>query len=72
MTSNPNTGKHFLHNLKKLTGSRIRPLQQLWIEEIERSIERVEYWSHTKLSDEWADAVKPSRKRTLFRRDSSS
>ena len=72
LSSDPNLGQRFLHNLNQLIGSRIRPLQQLWIEEIERSIERVEYWSHTKLSDEWADAVKPSRKRGLLRRHTPS
>jgi CRP/FNR family transcriptional regulator len=72
LSSDPNLGQHFLHNLNQLIGSRIRPLQQLWIEEIERSIERVEYWSHSKLSDEWADAVKPSRKRGPLRRNTPS
>ncbi len=72
LSSDPNLGQRFLRNLNQLIGSRIRPLQQLWVEEIERSIERVEYWSHTKLSDEWADAVKPSRKRGLLRRHTSS
>jgi len=72
LASDPNLGQRFLHNLNQLIGSRIRPLQQMWIEEIERSIERVEYWSHTKLSDEWADAVKPSRKRGRSRRDTPS
>jgi CRP-like cAMP-binding protein len=72
LSSDPILGQHFLHNLNQLIGSRIRPLQQLWIEEIERSIERVEYWSHSKLSDEWADAVKPSRKRGPLRRNTPS
>jgi CRP-like cAMP-binding protein len=72
MDSDPNLGHHFSRNLNQLIGSRIRPLQQLWIEEIERSIERVEYWSNTKLSDEWADAVKPARKGALWRRHTPS
>jgi CRP-like cAMP-binding protein len=72
LSSDPTLGQRFLHNLNQLIGSRIRPLQQLWIEEIERSIERVEYWSHSKLSDEWADAVKPSRKRGPLRRNTPS
>jgi CRP-like cAMP-binding protein len=70
--SNPNLGQRFLHNLNQLIGSRVRSLQRLWIEEVERSIERVEYWSQTKLSEEWADAVKSSRKRALFRRPTPS
>jgi len=72
MSSHPNLGQRFLQNLNQLIGSRIRPLQQLWIEEIERSIERVEYWSHTKLGDEWADAVQSSRKRVPRRGHRSS
>jgi CRP-like cAMP-binding protein len=72
MSSDPNLGHRFLHNLNQLIGSRIRPLLQLWIAEIERSTERVEYWSQTKLGDEWADAVKPSRKGGLWRRKPSS
>jgi CRP-like cAMP-binding protein len=72
MSSDPNLGQRLLQNLNQLIGSRIRPLQQLWIEEIERSIERVEYWSHTKLGDEWADAVQSSRKRVPRRGHRSS
>ena len=63
MSSDPNLGHRFSHNLNQLIGGRIRALQQLWIEEVERSMERVEYWSHTKLSDEWADAIEPHHKR---------
>ena len=62
MSSDLNLGQRFWRNLNQLIGSRIRPLQQLWIEEVERSIARVNYWSHTKLSDEWADAIKSPRK----------
>ncbi len=69
MSSDLNLGQRFWRNLNQLIGSRIRPLQQLWIEEVERSIERVNYWSHTKLSDEWADAIKPSRKRNHWWRN---
>ena len=68
MSSDLNLGQRFWRNLNQLIGSRIRPLQQLWIEEVERSMERVEYWSHNKLSDEWADAIEPHRKRVLWRR----
>ena len=63
MSSDLNLGQRFWRNLNQLIGSRIRPLQQLWIEEVERSIGRVNYWSHTKLSDEWADAIKSPGKR---------
>ena len=72
MSSDPNLGHRFSHNLNQLIGGRIRALQQLWIEEVERSMERVDYWSHTKLSDELADAIKPSRKRVLWRRHTST
>jgi len=68
LASNPSFGKPFLRNLTQLIGSRIRPLLELWIEEIERSIERVEFWSRTKLADEWADAVGRPRGRALSRR----
>jgi CRP/FNR family transcriptional regulator len=69
MSSDLNLGQRFWRNLNQLIGSRIRPLQQLWIEEIERYIERVNYWSHTKLSDEWADAIKSPRKRNHWWRN---
>ncbi len=72
LASNPSFGQRFLHNLNQLIGSRIPPLLELWIEEIERSIERVEYWSRTKLADEWADAVGNPRNRALLGRDKSS
>jgi CRP-like cAMP-binding protein len=63
MSSDPKLGHRFSRNLNQLIGSRIRALQQLWIEEVERSISRVDYWTHTKLGDEWLEAVKPPRKR---------
>ena len=63
MSSDPSLGHRFSRNLSRLIGSRIRALQRLWIEEVERSISRVDYWSHTKLSDEWADAIQPPRER---------
>ena len=68
MAADPNLGHRFSRNLNQLIGSRIRALQQLWIEEVERSIERITYWSHTELSDEWADAVERPRKRIFWRR----
>jgi CRP-like cAMP-binding protein len=71
MSSDPNLGHRFSRNLNQLIGSRIRALQALWIEEVERSMERVAYWSHTELSDQWAEAMHPSRKRVLWRRHSS-
>jgi CRP-like cAMP-binding protein len=71
MSSDPTLGYRFSRNLNQLIGSRIRALQQLWIEEVERSIGRVDYWSHTKLGDELADAIKPSRKRAHWWRPTS-
>ena len=71
LSSDPTLGYRFSHNLNQLIASRIRAVQQLWIEEVERSMERVEYWSHTKLSDEWADAAEPHHKRVLWRRHAS-
>jgi CRP/FNR family cyclic AMP-dependent transcriptional regulator len=63
MSSDPNLGHRFSRNLNQLIGSRMRALQQLWIDEVERSMSSVDYWCHTKLSDEWAEAVHPPRKR---------
>jgi len=63
MSSDPRLGCRFSRNLGRLIGSRLRALQQLWIEEVERSISRVDYWSHTKLGDEWAEAIQSTRVR---------
>ena len=67
--SDPNLGHRFSRNLSRLIGSRIHTLQQLWIEEVERSIKRIDYWSHTKLGDEWADAIRSPRKRNHWWRN---
>jgi CRP-like cAMP-binding protein len=56
-------GYRLLRNLSQLIGSRIPALQDLWTQEVEQSMERVQHWAHTRLYDEWATAVAPPRHR---------
>ena len=39
-------GFRLMRNVCQLVGSRARVLQQYWIEEVQNSIARVEYWTH--------------------------
>jgi CRP-like cAMP-binding protein len=57
MTSNRRLGEEFLHNLNELIGTRVRALQQLWLDEVSQSTARVIHWSHSELTTQWASAM---------------
>lgn len=57
MTTNRRLGEGLLHNLNELIGSRLRVLQQLWLDEVEQSMARVQHWSQTELTARWATAM---------------
>jgi CRP-like cAMP-binding protein len=61
----------FLSNLAELIGSRVRFVQNLWVAEVENSMARVSYWTHTKMTSEWLSAVKPPRRHLHLRHRSS-
>ena len=46
MQGDPALGLRLMRNVCQLVGSRARVLQQYWIEEVQNSIARVEYWTH--------------------------
>jgi CRP-like cAMP-binding protein len=73
MTSNRRLGEELLRNLNELIGNRLRVLQQLWLEEVSQSSARVQHWSHSELSTQWATAMSPSGSRSvgLWRRRTS-
>jgi CRP-like cAMP-binding protein len=71
MSSDTHLGYRFSRNLCQLIGTRIRALQELWIEEIQQSMARVDYWTHTKLNDDLVIAAKPPRKHGHRRRRAS-
>ena len=45
LQSDVDLGYRFMRNLSQLIGSRIVALQNLWIEEVEHTITRVDYWT---------------------------
>ena len=57
MVSNRRLGEEFLHNLNELIGTRVRVLQQLWLDEVSQSTARVLHWSHSELSTQWSTAM---------------
>jgi CRP-like cAMP-binding protein len=57
LTTHTRLGEIFLHNLNELIGTRVRALQKLWLDEISQSSARVSYWSHSKLTTQWASAM---------------
>jgi|GEM_PF-2667721 len=58
MTSNRRLGEEFLHNLTELVGTRVRVLQQLWLDEVSQSTARVLHWSHSERTAHWASVMK--------------
>jgi CRP/FNR family transcriptional regulator len=50
-------GRRFTANLTQLIGARARVLQDLWIEEVQRSMPRVRHWAEMDLSTRWLSAI---------------
>jgi CRP-like cAMP-binding protein len=71
MSSDEGIGHRFSRSLSELVGSRVRVLQDLWIQEIQQSMLRVSFWTHTKTSRDWETAVRPPRKHSFSSRKSS-
>jgi CRP-like cAMP-binding protein len=57
MLSNRRLGEEFLRNLNELIGTRVRVLQQLWLDEVSQSTARVVHWAHSELTEHWATAM---------------
>ena len=65
LTSNRRLGEEFLHNLNELIGTRVRALQQLWLDEVSLTTARVRYWTHTEITNHWATAMDPDSGRPV-------
>jgi len=63
MDSDPALGLRFMRSVAELIGSRVRVLQDLWIEEVDQSMARVLYWTHKKQSTHWVHSVDDARRR---------
>lgn len=57
MRTNTRLGEEFLHNLNVLIGTRLRAMQQLWLDEVSQSTARVQHWSHSELTTHWTEAM---------------
>ena len=62
MDSDPALGRRFMRSVAGLIGSRVRVLQDLWIEEVDQSMARVMFWTHQEQSAHWVHAVDDARK----------
>jgi CRP-like cAMP-binding protein len=57
MDSDPALGCRFMRSVAELIGSRVRVLQDLWIEEVDQTMARVIFWTHQEKSTHWVHAV---------------
>jgi hypothetical protein len=57
MESNERLGERLACNFAELIGQRARVLQDLWAQEVEQRIERVQYWKSREISAHWRAAV---------------
>lgn len=71
MSSDEGLGHRFSRNLSELVGGRVRVIQDLLIQEIQQSMLRVSFWTHSKTSTDWQTAVRPPRKHRFSSRKSS-
>lgn len=53
MDAQPSLGLTLSRNLAALIGSRVRALQNLWLEEVEQHMDRVQYWAQTEVNRTW-------------------
>jgi len=51
-------GQRISSNLNALIGARVRTVQNLWIGELENSRARVDFWTHTDMTNRLREAVK--------------
>jgi CRP-like cAMP-binding protein len=59
LSSDAEFGRRFMSNLSQLVGNRVRGVQDLWIEEIQQSMARVQYWTHRDVTHRFEEAMKP-------------
>jgi CRP/FNR family transcriptional regulator len=57
MDADPALGRRFMRSVAELIGSRVRVLQDLWIEEVDQSMARVMFWTHQEKSTHWVHSV---------------
>ena len=57
LASDPELARRFMTNLAQTVGDRVRALQNLWIEEIQQSMARVNYWTHDKITSHVSEAL---------------
>lgn len=55
---NRKLGERVSWNLNELIGERVRNLQSMWIGELENSGAKVDYWTHTTMSNRLRSAIK--------------
>lgn len=67
LASDAHLGFRFSRNLSQLIGSRFRALQDLWLEEVEQTKARVDYWTHTRLSGDLNSMIRTTHKHTYWR-----
>jgi len=77
MSANLELGGLFMVNLSRLIGDRVRVMQDLWVDEVQQSLARVEYWTHREITDHVTHATEPKRNprrgaRRLFGRGGGS
>lgn len=56
--SNDRLGQRLCSNLNVLIGARVRAVQDLWIDEVEHSLDRVHHWTRSEMSKRLQRAVK--------------
>ncbi len=57
MMTNRRLGEEFQHNLNELIGTRVRVMQEHWLDEVSQSTARVKELSHSELTHHWAAAM---------------
>lgn len=55
---NDGLGQRLSSNLNVLIGARVRAVQDLWVEELEHSCARVNYWTHSEMSNRLQRSMK--------------
>ena len=58
MASEPTLAAHFARMASRLVARRLRALQDLWFEEIEQNMARIEHWSRRKTNEKFKTAMR--------------
>jgi CRP-like cAMP-binding protein len=62
LASDPELARRFLTNLSRTIGDRVRALQNLWIDEIQQSMSRVNHWTHEAITSHVIEALETDRR----------